>query len=771
MAATQIDLAEQQGGGGGPGIMVVAAGPAIVAGRRAEALGEGAFMSTWALAAGHGRAVALRPSARWGRAAVLAVLVAAGVAAVRPSVPAILKPAVAPAATPSTAGTWPVGLREAAEAALASEAYRFVPASDGTWTAATPAHGLRSRFGPAGPTVGSRDRGWSLDLSLARLGRPGDLVPVAAAQVVGSGEVVEYRRGPDVVEWYRNDTRGLEQGFDLSRPPAGGAGPLTLEFGASGLTLALGPGGEVLAAPAGAGPVLRYSGLQATDASGRDLPAWMEVDGQTLRLRIDDAGAAYPVAVDPWFQQAKLIASDAAAADQFGSSIAVSGDTAVVGAHLDDSPAAAAGSAYVFVRANGVWTQQQKLIASDALASDHFGSSVAVVGDTAVVGAPNDDSPADAAGSAYVFVRANGVWTQQQQLIASDALASDGFGSSVGVSGDTAVVGASADDSPLLDAGSAYVFLRANGVWTQQQRLTAVGPAISDAFGISAAVSGDTAVVGAHRDNSPAADAGSARVFVRANGVWTQQAILTASDDDPSDNLGFSVAISGESAVVGAPGDDRPSLANAGSAYVFVRANGVWTQQQKLTASDAAAGDGFGSSVAVSVDTAVVGAPNDDSPLADVGSAYVFGRTNVTWTQQQQLTASGAAAADRFGSSVAVSGATALVGARQDDSPAVDAGSAFAFFLRPPDTTPAACVWSIQDGPRRVDFAVSDADSGLAVITITTAVNIVVPVPIPSFTPGTTATVNFSAVKNLPNVPSQVAVVVTDVDGNQSSCT
>jgi hypothetical protein len=575
-------------------------------------------MSGYAVAIGGMPSIGALPRGRRGHGlafVVVALVAMAGLELVRPLVATDRSSSSAPAEA-----TWPAGLREAAAAAISADAYRFAANLDGTWAASTPAHGLRSRFGPAGATVEARSGDWALELSLARIGRPGDLTSVAPAEIVGSGEKVEYRRG-DLVEWYRNEARGLEQGFDLATAP-GGAGPLVLELDASGLELALSADGtEVMA-----GGVLRYNGLQANDATGRALPAWLAVDGQALRLLVDDAGATYPLAIDPWFQQAKLIASDAAAADLFGSSVAVSGDTAVVGATYDDSPATDAGSAYVFVRSNGAWTEQAKLTASDVAAGDNFGNRVALSGDTAVVGAPADDSPATNAGSAYVFVRSGGTWTEQAKLTASDAAANDQFGVSVAVSGDTAVVGARRDDSPARDAGSAYVFVRSEVTWAEQAKLTASDAAENDELGTSVAVSGDTAVVGAYFDDSPASDAGSAYVFVRSGLTWAQQAKLTAADaadGADGDNFGTSVAVSGDTAVVGAPIDDSPAT-HAGSAYVFVRSGVTWAQQQKLTASDAADSDNFGSSVAVSGDTAVVGSPRDNSPASIAGSAYVF---------------------------------------------------------------------------------------------------------------------------------------------------
>jgi hypothetical protein len=281
-------------------------------------------MSGYALAIGRAPTVGALPRGRRGHGLVLAVvaLVAmAGLELVRPLVSAHRSPSSAPPAQ----GTWPAGLRAAAESAISADTYRFTATPHGTWAAATPAQGLRRRFGLAGPSVESRSGDWALELSLARLGRPGELAPVAPAEV-GSGEAVEDRRGPELVEWYRYEARGLEQGFDLSRPPAG-TGPLVLELDASGLDLALTADGSE-PGPAGSGTVLRYNSLQATDATGRRLPAWLGAERQARQLLVDDTGAAHPLAIDPRFQKAQLIAFDVAPNELFGHSVTVSGDAA-----------------------------------------------------------------------------------------------------------------------------------------------------------------------------------------------------------------------------------------------------------------------------------------------------------------------------------------------------------------------------------------------------------------------------------------------------------
>ncbi len=217
---------------------------------------------------------------------------------------------------------------------------------------------------------------------------------------------------------------------------------------------------------------------------------------------------------------AKLVASDAAALDEFGLSVSISGDTAIVGALRDDDVPNDSGSAYVFQKVAGTWTQVAKLTASDAAAGDHFGESVSISDDTAIVGAHFDDDVPNDSGSAYVFVKPGGGWsgslTEDAKLTASDAAADDRFGLSVSISGDTAIVGALLDDDVPSGSGSAYVFVKPGGGWAdanEDAKLTASDAAALDAFGHSVSISGDTAIVGANGDDDGGESSGSAYVF------------------------------------------------------------------------------------------------------------------------------------------------------------------------------------------------------------------------------------------------------------------
>ncbi len=324
-------------------------------------------------------------------------------------------------------------------------------------------------------------------------------------------------------------------------------------------------------------------------------------------------------------EQAKLTASDAGASDHLGSSVATAGDTTIVGAPGDDGAGADMGAAYVFVRTGTTWSQQAKLIAADAAAFDDFGYAVAITGDTVVIGAPGDDGAGVDMGAAYVFVRTGTTWSQQAKLTAADGAAFDDFGYAVAITGDTVVTGSPSDTDAGPISGSAYVFVRTGTTWSQQAKLTASDAATFDAFGFSVAASSDTAVIGSPSDGDAGTSSGSAYVFVRTGTSWSQQAKLTASDAATFDVFGHAVSVSGQTTVIGARLDDDGGSAS-GSAYRFTRQATTWSEEAKLTGSDGGQGDQLGSAVAVADGTSVVGAPYEDGGT-DTGAAYVFAST------------------------------------------------------------------------------------------------------------------------------------------------
>lgn len=386
-------------------------------------------------------------------------------------------------------------------------------------------------------------------------------------------------------------------------------------------------------------------------------------------------------------QQAKLTASDGATWDLYGRSVALSGDTLVVGADFADVGANSdQGAAYVYVRNGSTWTFQAKLTAGDGATGDKFGAQLAITGDTIVAGAAYDTTGVTQFhGSAYVFVRTGTTWTQQAKLSAADTMTGDHFGNAVALNGETVIIGAFSDDIGNNDSqGSAYVFVRNGTVWTQQQKLTASDGAAGDFFGTRVALNGDTALAGAPRDD---VNRGAAYVFVRNGTVWTQQQKLTASDGVPNGNglpgdyFGGALALSGETALVGAENKTVHANQQQGAAYIFTRSGTVWTQAQKLLADDGGAIDVFGISVALSGNLAIIGAAGDNvGNNLDQGSAYVFRRTGAIWAQQQKVLANDGAPGDVFAFSTALSGNTVAFGAELDDIGAnTNQGSAYVF--------------------------------------------------------------------------------------------
>ncbi|MCH8305454.1 MAG: T9SS type A sorting domain-containing protein [Candidatus Marinimicrobia bacterium] len=390
---------------------------------------------------------------------------------------------------------------------------------------------------------------------------------------------------------------------------------------------------------------------------------------QTLLLTLTICAAALSSISQPAYAQlneVKLTASDAVAGDNFGWFVSISDDYAVVGALLDDDNGAGAGSAYVFKRSGAGWAQESHLLASDGAIGDQFGRSVSISGDYVVVGARYNDHNGTDAGSAYVFKRADTSWAQESQLLASDGATGDFFGSSVSISGDYVVVGAFQDGDNGIYSGSAYVFKRADTSWVQEAKLLPSDGGAIDGFGISVSISGDYVVVGAWGDDDNGSKSGSVYVFKRAGSIWTQEAKLLPSDGATDDWFGSSVSISGDYAVVGAWGNDDNG-SRSGSAYVFKRTDTSWAQEAKLLPSDGAIDYFFGFPVSISGDYAVLGASGDGS-----GSAYVFKRSGTSWVEELKLLASDGAAGDWFGFSVSIFGDYVAVGAFADDDNGAD---------------------------------------------------------------------------------------------------
>ncbi len=378
--------------------------------------------------------------------------------------------------------------------------------------------------------------------------------------------------------------------------------------------------------------------------------------------------------------EAKLTADDASAYDRFAWSASVNGDYAIVGAYNDGVNGYGSGSAYVFKANGAAWIQEAKLTASDASTGAQFGWSVSISGDYAIVGANTDHDSGKYSGSAYIFKRDDTIWTQEAKLLASDGASYDYFGCSVSISGNYAVVGAYGNDDGGSGSGSAYVFKREGATWTQEAKLLARDAASGDQFGYSVSIRGNYVMVGAQGDDDRGNSAGSAYMFKRDGSLWTEQAKLLASDGEPWDSFGISVSTNGDYAIVGAYSEDDGG-SFAGAAYMFKREDTTWTEQTKLIASDAAEGDAFGISVSINSEYAVVGAYGDDDGADLSGAAYIFMLLDEDWVELVKITPDEPGENARFGGSCAISDEYVVVGAYGHSDGGRESGAAYAYLI------------------------------------------------------------------------------------------
>jgi len=581
----------------------------------------------------------------------------------------------------------PVTLAPAVSASIGASDRSFWPIRHGSLLLSK-GGGIQSTFTKSGAEL--RISQGALGLSLASVGRGQRLNPVTAVAPTTTTNQVLYRHG-SVTEFYRNGPYGLEQSFTVRQRPQAGTGSLVLAVGVKGSLVPKQVGSQVLFRTRSGAPALRYGELSAIDATGRRLPAQLQVRAGTLQLRIDDRNGHYPLRIDPFIQQGeKLTGGGEIGTGQFGYDVALSGDgsTALVGANGDNN---LVGAAWVFTRSGSTWTQQgPKLIASDELGAGQFGTSVGLSSDgsTALIGAEKDSG---GVGAAWVFTRSGSTWTQQGgKLTGSGASGNAWFGGNAALSsdGDTALIGGLDDGG---HAGAAWVFTRSGSTWTQQgEKLTGSGESGEGDFGARMALSanGNTALISGPQD---AGDRGAAWAFTRSGATWTQQGPkFTSSEATAQGGYGFGSAVGlssdGNTALIG----DQNMNNAAGVAWVFTWSGTSWMQQGgPLTGGGESGAGSFGASVALSSDggTALIGGYTDVAHEEHFGAAWVFTRSGTTWAQQgEKLTGGGETSNGYFGSSVALSanGNTAFIGGPVDNG---DVGSAWVFVYTPPTIT------------------------------------------------------------------------------------
>ncbi|HTY96369.1 MAG TPA: hypothetical protein VMB91_04970 [Solirubrobacteraceae bacterium] len=524
---------------------------------------------------------------------------------------------------------------------------------------------LSSSFTASGVSV--RSGHTSVSMHLTGVGYGPALSPVGAAAPRSSDNRVTYSH-PGLQEWYANGPLGLEQGFTVSRAPAAAArGPLTFALsldGSSAAQLSSDRKSINFGSPAGA---LRYTGLAAEDANGRPLASWLSLSGGTLLLHVRAAGARYPVRVDPFVQSGEALSGKGATVnDQFGTSVAISGDgkTAIVGASEDGTHNPGTGypgAAFVFVRSGAKWEQQgEKLVAKGGIEPTYFGDSVALSanGNTAIVGAYLTNG---FNGAAYVFTRTGSTWEQQgEPLLDSEKSEQAEFGWSVALSssGNTAVIGGPDRAGAKSFAGGAWVFTRTGEAWSQQGTVLS-GEEHQSELGYSVALSaeGTTALIGADEEQTTAVHEGSAFVYVFSAGKWSQQAKLTPPGTTGQKENGFfgtTVALSGSgnTALVGAP---NYGGSNKGGAFAFTRAAEKWTEQEAPPNPGTTA---FAGSVALSGEgTAAV-----ITRKGNATGAWAYTFTAGKWSAAEKLENSGGSGSFGKSASLSENGQTAILG-------------------------------------------------------------------------------------------------------------
>ena len=596
-------------------------------------------------------------------------------------------------AQPSGTTSLPLAAQGPISAAVgaADPAYR-VSIGSADFTATSRPQGLSSRFDSAGVSLRSGSTHVALSLRAAGYGSSLRTLDTVAPRIKDNR--VAYARG-GLSETYTNGPLGLEQGFAIARAPSRlPQGPLTLSIAFSGDAHAsLMRGTQGISFTRAGRPVLSYSGLTATDASGRVLHSWLALSEGRLLLRVDAVRARYPLVIDPFIHQGEKLNGSGLSGPYgyIGMSVALSanGNTALVGAPADGTNNEYRGAAFVFTRSGSTWAQQgEKLTGGGEIGGGWFGESVALSadGNTALIGGPSDNG---SVGAAWVFTRSGSTWAQQGEKLTGGGEAGMGyFGKSVALSsdGDTALIGAYNDNE---HEGAAWVFTRSGSNWSQQgEKLTGGGGLGFFGWSVSLSSTGDTALIGEWGIES---GTGAAWVFKRSGSRWAEQggALTTGGEGGSYTWFGYSVALSSEgvTALIGAPHADG----YAGAGWVFQRSGSKWSQQGEPLTGAEEINDEFGGELGYSAalsadgDIALLGGRVDDFFH---GAAWAFQRSGSSWSQDGAKLTGNTEGSNReeFGWSVALSAGanTALVGSPCDKA-CVGSASAFATSTAPPE--------------------------------------------------------------------------------------
>jgi hypothetical protein len=385
------------------------------------------------------------------------------------------------------------------------------------------------------------------------------------------------------------------------------------------------------------------------------------------------------VATNCFAAQSIILADDGKAGDSFGFSAAIDGTTVLIGAYKADIDGVTdAGAAYVYVLGESGWRQQAKLVAEPAFAEDTLGGNVALNNNVAMLGVSRRDDKGKDSGAVVSFEREMNTWKQRHIFTAPDAKSGDAFGQSIALTENFLVIGAPHSDALGIDSGAAYIYKRESDTWRYQTKITARDGIAGDLFGISVAIDGNTILVGADLHDEKAENAGAVYVYVLKKNKWKQEAKLMASDGGKTDIFGVRVALSKDTALVSARRDDTEELGiDAGSAYIFVRDGSTWTQQVKLTSPDGQADDRFGRGVSLSDDTAIISAMNHDANGSNTGALYVYKKGLDGWHYTSKFVAKSSMSDDKFGWNVGLSDGVAIVATPNHDAQGQESGAVF----------------------------------------------------------------------------------------------
>ncbi len=388
--------------------------------------------------------------------------------------------------------------------------------------------------------------------------------------------------------------------------------------------------------------------------------------------------AGGPISTSATCSYDKFFGPNAEQVDWFGYAISIDNGYALIAARGDDDNGNLSGAAHILRLDGKTWVPIQQISPLDAAEADEFGSAVGLHGDRAVVGAWRDDDMGTNSGSAYVFRLDGGSWVQEAKLTASDGLAGDGFGWSAAISGDYVVVGAYARDDRGFNTGAVYIYQRTGMVWSEQVKLLPLDVGLGDEFGYSVAIDGDTLVVGTPGYDFYRPDGGVIHVFQRNGANWNFTALLRSFDGFDDDRFGQSVTVRGDR-LIGGSGGDGDAGPSRGSAYVLLSTPLGWVHEAKLTPGPIAAGDRLGG-VALDGTTAAIGIYNEIQAPNSLGYVRIFRRAGTTWTAGPSLNDSLAVPDDRYGNAVALSGPLIITGSYYDSFP-YHAGTIYSYWL------------------------------------------------------------------------------------------